>query len=864
MKLVGWLMVLIAAGAGCVGDGAVGDGAENPTPMPGPTLVNVGAEPPGAHCANGGVAVSWGVDDNANGVLDPSEVDDTEYRCSPAPAPAPRVLVRTATEPRGPNCEHGGTVVRSGIDANFNGSLDDDEATETAYVCESPDAPPAVLSRVAKIGPGAACAFGGTALYSGRDVNKNDALDEAEIESEAFVCDDATASVEVEVGAGDRHTCARKANGTVWCWGDNLLHQLGISSFNNVPGAVPIVGVVGATALGVGGDHACAVVDGGAVWCWGDNSSGQLGDTDRFTSAARRVMGVPAMTEVAGGGGHTCGLTVDGAVWCWGSDFDGESGQGATASRVAPAPVPGLTDIVAIAAGASHTCALQRDGAVVCWGAQIGGAVDSEVCGFDFACHRTPTVVDGLPRAETIASSAAHACVITTDHQAWCWGYNFDGPLGDGTDVNRPTPAPVVGLDDVREIAAGGNHSCAVRGDNSVWCWGSNAFGQLATGGVGVPRRLPNHAVGNLGIAGLSLGTWHSCALRDGAPVCWGHNSSGEVGPVGRPNPTEVLINVEDFSAGNHGACAVLTGGSVWCWGAFAFGEQLGIWTVTPTPMFGLPAAKSVAAGATHACILAVDRSVWCWGGNTYGELGDPLIGDQITPVRVPVIDDAVAIYAGGFQSCAQRANGSLWCWGSDGVLFGNGRPPTQMLPTVTSVALGDLHGCAVDTSHVSWCWGNNESNQISPSFRDVLPITQELTDVVAVTASFDGSCAEQSDGRLWCWGSFHAERTLTPIGDFAAIDAGYFHTCMLRPDSTAACFGFNAYGQLGDGTFDFHTNPVAVTGLSDLVQLSAGYQQTCAVRRDKSLWCWGANDAGEIGDGGLTERVTRFTAVEL
>lgn len=861
MKLWGWLLGLwwvTATGCGS-------DASETPATMSGPTLVSVGEEPPGVHCADGGVFVSWGVDDDGSGILDPNEIDHTEYRCNPAkpdPGPAPRVLVRTAAEPRGPNCAHGGTVVYSGIDVNFDGILDDSESTKAAYVCETPDAPPQVLSNVERVGPGEACTFGGTAVHSGRDADKNGALDVREIESSAFVCDEATVSDEIEVDAGDRHTCARKANGTVWCWGDNLSSQLGISSFSTVPAPVPIVGVPDATALGVGGSHACAVVAGGDVWCWGDNGVGQLGGTQR-SGAARRVEGVPAMADVVAGSGHTCGLTIEGGVWCWGGDWDGQSGQGATVSRAVPAQVPALTDVIAIAAGGVHTCALRRGGDVLCWGAQIGGEVDSEKCE-GFPCHRAPTLVSGLPRAEAISSGAAHACVITEAHEAWCWGWNFYGPLGDGTNVSRPTPDRVVGLEGVREIATGGDHSCAIRKDSSLWCWGNNAFGQLGAGVVGPSRWLPTHTVGNYGLAGLSLGTYHSCGLRDGAPVCWGFNDSGEVGPVGRSKPAEILVDVEDFSAGNHGSCAVLSGGSVWCWGAFNFGEQLGSWDLTPTPKLGLPPAKGVAAGATHACIAAVDGSVWCWGGNFYGELGTPASNGTLAPVRVAGIDDAVAIYAGGFQSCAQRANGSLWCWGTDGVLFGAGRPPTQILPTVTSVALGDLHGCAVDAAHVAWCWGNNEVHQVSSRFEDILPVTQVLEDVAVVTAGYNSSCAQQLDGRFWCWGNFDRVRTLTPVGDFTAIDGGYWHTCMIRSDGTAACYGFNRHGQLGDGTFDYHTQPVAVPGLSDLARVSAGYEQTCAVRLDKSLWCWGANDAGQIGDGGLTERVTSPVVVDL
>jgi alpha-tubulin suppressor-like RCC1 family protein len=86
----------------------------------------------------------------------------------------------------------------------------------------------------------------------------------------------------------------------------------------------------------------------------------------------------------------------------------------------------------------------------------------------------------------------------------------------------------------------------------------------------------------------------------------------------------------------------------------------------------------------------------------------------------------------------------------------------------------------------------------------------------------------------------------------------------MIRPDATVACHGFNSHGQLGDGTFDYHTTPVAVTGLSDVAQLSAGYEQTCPRRHDNSLWCWGSNDAGQIGDGSMAGEVIRPTAVDL
>ena len=847
--------------------GAAGCGTNGPAARaPGSTLVSVTTEPPGANCASGGVAVSWGVDDDASGILDPGEIDHTEYRCNPpdpGPDPLPRVLVRTQAEPPGRNCEHGGTVVHSGLDLDGDGILDVDEATETAYVCETPDAPPRVLSRVEPVAPGASCSFGGTAVYSGPDANGDGTLETEEIESSAFVCDAATVAKEVEVVAGYGHSCARKSNGTVWCWGDNFSSQLGFVNLSGVPGPVPIVGVQGATSLGAGDSHTCAVVEGGAVWCWGSNQNQQLG-TAGSGGPARQVPGVPAMRQVVAGYGHSCSLTLEGTVWCWGRDETGESGQGAAISTVAPALVPGLANVVALAAGSDHTCALQGDGGVRCWGSQVGGAVDAEVCDLGDSCHRAPTLVDGLPAALAITSGSGAVCALTERHQIWCWGSNAYGGLGDGTHVSRPAAAPVLGLDNVTEVASGGDNACAVRSDDSLWCWGNNAFGQLGLGSVGASQPLPRHAVGNYGLAGLALGTYHACGLRDGAAQCWGFNRTQQVGPVGQTTPVEVLVDTLDVSAGNHGACAVLSGGSVWCWGAFDFGEQLGVWDLTPRLKPGLPPARGVAVGSTHACIAALDGSVWCWGGNAYGELGDPFLSSQITPVRVAAIDDAVAIHAGGYQSCAERANGSLWCWGTDGTLFGRGRPPIQILSSVTSVALGDLHGCAVDADHQAWCWGNNEDLQVRLGAPSVAPVTRVRSDVATVNAGYNTSCAVQLDGSLWCWGNWRVSPQPVSVGEFTAIDGGYWHSCLVRPDATAACFGYNSRGQLGDGTFDYHTAPVPVTALSDVIQLSAGYEQTCARRADASLWCWGSNDAGQIGHGGLTERVTTPTRVEL
>lgn len=93
-------------------------------------LVATLSEPPGANCANGGVAVESGQDTNGNGVLDPDEITSTRYVCAP-----PKELVRVVPEPAGTNCANGGEAIEIGTDSNGNGVLDDSEVTSITYVC---------------------------------------------------------------------------------------------------------------------------------------------------------------------------------------------------------------------------------------------------------------------------------------------------------------------------------------------------------------------------------------------------------------------------------------------------------------------------------------------------------------------------------------------------------------------------------------------------------------------------------------------------------------------------------------------------------------------------------------------------------
>lgn len=310
----------------------------------------------------------------------------------------------------------------------------------------------------------------------------------------------------VVVAAGANHTCAVTDSGSVVCWGWTFEGSLraGTAVVQTVPVTVSglesdITDVTASDAYG------CALTTGGGVKCWGLD----LFMVESSTTPVDIVGLDEGAAAISSGGDQTCALTTAGAVRCW-------------APRRGPLTatlVPGLeSGVSSIADGGRHTCVLTVTGGVQCWGdIALGARADGSGI-----FRSTPTDVSGLTSGvAAIAAGAIHSCALTDAGGVLCWGENFSGQLGDGTDTYRNAPVGVTGLSSgVTAIFAGGLRSCAFLEAGGVKCWGS-PFGAT-------PVDLPG---AESGVLDLSLGFDHACLLTDGGGIrCWGNNGLGQLG----------------------------------------------------------------------------------------------------------------------------------------------------------------------------------------------------------------------------------------------------------------------------------------------------------------------------------------------
>jgi alpha-tubulin suppressor-like RCC1 family protein len=342
-----------------------------------------------------------------------------------------------------------------------------------------------------------------------------------------------------------------------------------------------------------GQSHACGLTSGGQAWCWGRNPYGQLGDstaTNRSTPVAVWQQGA-TYTSLTAGANHTCAIATGGQAWCWGEDADGRLGDSTTATiplipvRVHPL---GAVAFTSLSAADMHTCGLDSGGQAYCWGSNDSGRLGNNSTAYAL----TPVAVQqGAVTYTQIQAGYWHTCALDGGGQAYCFGYGGDGALGYGFSLGDSVPQAVSQPAGVTfsSIYTEYKHTCALTSGGLAYCWGPNGSSQLGDSTT-TRRYTPVAARMPAGVtySTLALGSLTTCGLSTaGQAYCWGLGTSGQLGngstfssrlPVAVAQPVGVTFTTLRAEGG--GFCGLDTIGQTWCWGQNPYG-QLGNGTTT-------------------------------------------------------------------------------------------------------------------------------------------------------------------------------------------------------------------------------------------------------------------------------------------
>jgi len=282
--------------------------------------------------------------------------------------------------------------------------------------------------------------------------------------------------------------------------------------------------------------------------------------------------------------------------------------------------------------------------------------------------------------------------------------------------------------------------------------------------------------------------------------------------------------------------------------------------TTTITNTVTVFAYSPIAAGGVHSVALRPDGTLWTWGYNGDGELSDgvndglekdrPYPGEVADPTSCTgqFITNPVAVAAGGNEfTIVADANGAVWASGGEPNTcdYGTDRypaTPVSGVSNVVSVAAGYGHVLALCTNGSVWAWGSDGVTD------------QSGENIITYGQLGDGGAASSN----YCAVASSPIPALIPTGTvIVAIAAGQYHSVALDANGNVWTFGYNGYGQLGNGGTNSVFTPAMLTTISNVIAVAAGDYHTLAVTADKRLWTWGGNGSGQLGNGSRTNVLT-------
>jgi alpha-tubulin suppressor-like RCC1 family protein len=330
--------------------------------------------------------------------------------------------------------------------------------------------------------------------------------------------DGTTLTKVTQVSVENDHACARLSDGTIWCWGRGQDGRLGTGNENDQTVAKQVVGpttdsyFMDAEKVFVGTASTCALKADGTVWCWGNNSYDQIGNGTQTNPNSRPIQTLvgasTSLTNVAQlsvSANFACALKSNGTVYCWGENQKGQLGNNTTTNQNFATQVVGangtgtLQNVEEIGTGNNVVCARKSDGTVWCWGGNDYGQLGQGTT--DQQAHSYPLQIleksgsSGIPitNAAQLVVTRVNSYVKKVDGTVWGFGDNGDCALAQGTGSrSEPLAIPLfessgVPLNNINYFSWGYAHAattCIRKNDCQILCWGNNEHGQVGTGTI--------------------------------------------------------------------------------------------------------------------------------------------------------------------------------------------------------------------------------------------------------------------------------------------------------------------------------------------------------------------------------------------
>lgn len=333
----------------------------------------------------------------------------------------------------------------------------------------------------------------------------------------------------------------------------------------------------------------------------------------------------------------------------------------------------------------------------------------------------------------------------------------------------------------------------------------------------------------------------------------------------------------QKVSSGQQFTVAIKGDGTLWSWGANAYG-QLGYPTTsninTPTQVGTAANWKSISCGVAHTLAIKTDGTLWAWGNNFYGYLGDGTTVAKNTPVQIGTATNWEKVTAGNTHSFGIKTDGTLWAWGYNTYgQLGNGNTSNRSVPTQIGTATdwknigaGNSHSIGIKTNGTLWTWGRNDKGQLGDGTATNKNAPTQIgtaTNWLNADGGISYTVATKTTGTLWAWGEntygqlgqndIVNRNTPTQVGTATTWDlvsAGGGHVIASRNYGALFAWGSNDSGQLGNGTTTDVLVPTLLFNETGWTAVNAGFDFSTALASTGSVFTWGNNSLGQLGNG--------------